>query len=106
MGNGPSTYTLGNANAVSTSLTGLVQGTYLFQLMVTITTELRHDTVSITVNAAPPPPNVPPVANAGADRSITLPTNSITLNGTASSMQMEPLLHIHGQKSADLLHIP
>jgi lysophospholipase L1-like esterase len=35
--------------------------------------------------AAPPPPaNQPPVANAGADISITLPSNSITLNGSGT----------------------
>jgi poly(3-hydroxybutyrate) depolymerase len=83
---GPSTYSLGNPNSVSTSLSGLVQGTYQLQLMVTDNNGASaFDTVLITVNAAPPPPNIPPVANAGADQSITLPTNSVTLNGTASS---------------------
>ena len=43
------------------------------------------DTVTITVNPAPPPPNVPPVANAGPDQTITLPVNTVTLSGTASS---------------------
>ena len=32
-----------------------------------------------------PLPNVPPVAKAGADQTITLPTNSVTLNGSAST---------------------
>lgn len=32
-----------------------------------------------------PPANVPPVANAGSDVTITLPVSSATLNGTASS---------------------
>lgn len=32
----------------------------------------------------PPPVNKPPVPNAGADKSITLPTNSIALIGTAT----------------------
>ena len=30
-------------------------------------------------------PNTPPIANAGADQTITLPTTSATLNGTSSS---------------------
>jgi len=83
---GPSTFTIVNANAASTSLTGLVQGTYVFSLMVTDNNGATSlDNISIVVYPAPPPPNVPPVANAGADQSITLPTNSVTLNGTASS---------------------
>ncbi|HSC39032.1 MAG TPA: T9SS type A sorting domain-containing protein, partial [Chitinophagaceae bacterium] len=32
-----------------------------------------------------PPPNQPPVANAGTSTTLTLPNNSTTLNGTASS---------------------
>ncbi len=32
-----------------------------------------------------PPANKPPVANAGSDITITLPTSTVTLNGTASS---------------------
>jgi len=35
-------------------------------------------------NPPPPPVNQPPVANAGSSQTITLPTNSITLNGSAS----------------------
>jgi gliding motility-associated-like protein len=37
--------------------------------------------VSVTVN---PAPNRPPVVSAGANQSITLPTNSVTLTGSAS----------------------
>src|SRR4029079_3712516 len=33
---------------------------------------------------APPPPNQPPVANAGSDQTITLPTNVVILRGAAS----------------------
>jgi hypothetical protein len=83
---GPTTFVIGNANAATTVLSGLIQGTYLFRLMVTDNNGATDlDTVSIVVNPAPPPPNIPPVANAGADQGITLPTNTITLNGTASS---------------------
>ncbi len=32
----------------------------------------------------PPPPNAPPVANAGNDIRIALPTSTVTLNGTSS----------------------
>ncbi len=40
--------------------------------------------MTVTVNAAPPPPNQAPVANAGPDQTITLPTNSVTLNGSGT----------------------
>ncbi|MBC7424323.1 MAG: T9SS type A sorting domain-containing protein, partial [Ferruginibacter sp.] len=42
---------------------------------------IDNDTVQVTVNAAI---NKAPVANAGADTSITLPVNSTTLNGSAT----------------------
>ena len=45
---------------------------------------LSTDTVLITVNAALPV-NLPPVANAGSDISITLPVNTASLDGSASS---------------------
>ena len=41
------------------------------------------DTVNVNVNAAPA--NQPPVANAGTDQTITLPINSVTINGSGSS---------------------
>ena len=84
---GPATYTIGSPAAASTALTNLVQGVYGFQLQVTDNSGATAlDTILVTVNAAPPPPpNQPPVANAGADISITLPTNSTTLNGSAST---------------------
>src|SRR5690606_8594067 len=41
--------------------------------------------ISVVVLPAPPPPNKAPVARAGNDITITLPDNSVTLNGSASS---------------------
>jgi hypothetical protein len=63
-----------------------VQGVYQFQLQVTDNAGATgRDTVSITVNpAGPPPPNQPPVANAGNDITITLPINSVVLTGNGS----------------------
>jgi hypothetical protein len=41
--------------------------------------------LQITENDIPPPPvNRPPIVDAGGDQSITLPTNSVSLNGIAS----------------------
>jgi predicted esterase len=82
---GPAQYTLGNSGAASTSLSNLVAGTYAFQLTVTDNGgQTGKDTIRITVNPAPAV-NQPPVANAGTDISLNLPTNNTTLNGSASS---------------------
>jgi gliding motility-associated-like protein len=42
--------------------------------------------ITVTVNAkpVPPPANQPPTANAGADQTITLPTNTVTLKGSGA----------------------
>ncbi len=80
---GPATFTLGSPAAASSALTNLVQGTYSFRLLVTDNSGAQDaDTVIVTVN---PAANQAPNANAGADIAITLPTNSTTLNGTASN---------------------
>lgn len=83
---GPAQYTIGNADAATTALTNLVQGVYSFRLVVTDNSgAIDSDTVQVTVNAAPPPPNQGPAANAGADIVITLPVNNTTLDGSWSS---------------------
>ena len=75
---------LTSASTAATELDDLGAGTYLLGLTVTdIANHVSTDTVQITVNPAPPPPA--PVAHAGADQTITLPTNSVTLNGSAST---------------------
>ena len=79
---GPVASSITNANNASTTITGLTAGTYQFELKVTDNLgSVGKDTIIITVNAAP---NVKPTANAGADQSITLPTNSVTLNGAGT----------------------
>lgn len=80
---GPTTYTINNANTASTGLTNLVQGVYVFRLTVTDNSgATATDNVTITVNAAAPPVNLPPTANAGSDITLTLPTNSTMLTGS------------------------
>ena len=79
---GPSSYNIVNPTSASTSITGLVQGVYQFQLQVTDNSGATGtDIVQVTVNAAP---NVPPVSNAGSDLTITLPINSVTLTGSGT----------------------
>jgi len=81
---GPGQFTIGNSNVASTLVSNLTSGVYSFQLKVTDNGgAIALDTVKIIVNAAPA--NQLPVANAGADISITLPTNAANLNGSASS---------------------
>jgi len=80
---GPSAATIANPAGVTTAVNNLVQGVYVFKLTVTDNGgATASDTVSVTVNAAA---NQPPVANAGASQTITLPLDSVTLNGTASA---------------------
>ena len=79
---GPSGYTIVNPATAATDVTGLVQGVYQFQLQVTDNNgATATDVISITVNAVA---NIPPVADAGADKAITLPTNTVTLSGSGS----------------------
>jgi hypothetical protein len=79
---GPSSGTISSASALTTTVTGLVQGVYVFQLKLNGTSV---STVQVTVNAAVVTPPVTPVANAGGNQSITLPTSSLTLSGSAST---------------------
>lgn len=79
---GPSTSTIGTPSGSGTQVQNLRAGTYTFQLKVTDNGGLTATTtVSVTVLAA----YRNPVANAGADRNLQLPTNSIELDGSSSS---------------------
>lgn len=84
---GPDVYNAGNMNSSSVSLTNLTQGTYGFELKVTDNGgAIGFDYILVTVNAGSGgAPNKAPVANAGVNFAITLPNNSATLNGSASS---------------------
>jgi hypothetical protein len=75
---GPNTAGITTPNAMSTSVTGLIQGVYVFQLSINSGTSTSQATV--TVN--PPPP---PTANAGSNQTVSLPASSTTLDGSAST---------------------
>jgi hypothetical protein len=97
---GPASYNIVTSWAASPAVNGLAQGTYAFRLVVTDNNGATDDdTVLVNVNAALPPPNAPPVANAGVDQSVTLPANSVTLIGTGSGILMDRSHHMPGQKS-------
>jgi poly(3-hydroxybutyrate) depolymerase len=82
---GPSTASIASVNGSSSGVSGLVQGTYYFRLTIWDNKyEPSSDDVVITVTATSTT-NQAPVARAGNDASITLPTNSVTLNGSSSS---------------------
>jgi alpha-tubulin suppressor-like RCC1 family protein len=68
-----------------TIVNSMTVGVYQFELRVTDNQgAFGYDTVTVTVNAAPPVGNQPPVANAGLNQNITLPTNSVTLTGSGT----------------------
>lgn len=77
---GPSTFTITSPSSSTTTVTGLVQGAYVFRLTVTNDASATATSdVTITVNPSTP------VAHAGTDQSITLPTNSVTLDASTST---------------------
>lgn len=85
---GPSQYSLANAKAATTTLSNLVEGTYVFKLTVWGNNWApKSDEVVVTVKSGTSgggggvPGRIP---NAGADQYITLPTNNTTLDGSAS----------------------
>jgi predicted esterase len=82
---GPSSFDIdapGNSNTVISSL---VEGVYEFELAITDNNgATAKDILKITVLAAIIATNIPPVANAGTDQTITLPANTITLLGSGT----------------------
>jgi len=74
--------TIGSASNLSTSVSGLTAGTYVFQLTATDNAGLSSNSrVTITVNGASSA--TPPTVSAGNALSVTLP-NNLNLSGTAS----------------------
>ena len=79
---GPGSVIFADANAPSTTATFSTLGTYVLRLTAGDTELTSHDDVQVVV--APPPVNQAPAVNAGADRSIALPINSLSLSGSVS----------------------
>ncbi|MGN6532526.1 MAG: PA14 domain-containing protein, partial [Ginsengibacter sp.] len=82
---GPSGDAFSSSNSASTTVKGLVQGTYQYVLQVTDNGGASgYDTVQVTVNAAASVNVATPVANAGNNQSISLPTSTASLAGSGS----------------------
>lgn len=82
---GPSGGSIASASSATTAVTGLAQGSYIFKLTVTDDDGATDtDDVTVTVGSSASN-NAPPVANAGSDQTITLPTSTVTLNGGNST---------------------
>ena len=80
--NGPNA-TLTDANKATLKLTNLEEGIYTFKLTVTDNKgATASDQVKVTVNPEPEPENQAPIAYAGEDKILTLPENSVTLEGS------------------------
>lgn len=81
---GPASSTITSPTSAITTITGLTAGTYVFQLTVTDNLGATGSkSTTIIVNSALPV-NQPPIANAGGNKTITLPTATVTLTGSAT----------------------
>ncbi len=79
---GPAGGNISSANSPTTTISALQQGIYTYRLTVTDNEgAFEIDDVNITVNAST---NQAPTANAGADKTITLPTNTVSLSGSGA----------------------
>jgi hypothetical protein len=82
---GPASFSISHLDSAITIARMLVQGIYQFELKVTDDKGASaKDTVQVTVNAASTT-NLPPVACAGQDQTITLPVNSVMLDGSCTT---------------------
>jgi hypothetical protein len=72
----------GAMDTLTTTVSGLVAGTYVFQLTVSEANGMSSSsTVTVVVKTAT---TAPPTVSAGKAGTITLPTSSMTLTGTAT----------------------
>jgi hypothetical protein len=82
---GPTPYAFSSSTVLSPTVKNLAVGTYTFRLTVVDNQGASaFDDVNVIVKSATVPVNTPPVANAGTDKTIILPVNSIQLVATAS----------------------
>lgn len=77
---GPAPFAFSNTAIAAPTVTGLVEGVYNFQLSATDNSGAIVSDMALVTVIAPSP-----VANAGADMTITLPTNSVIITGTGTT---------------------
>ncbi|HEX7895364.1 MAG TPA: PKD domain-containing protein, partial [Terriglobales bacterium] len=78
---GPGAVTFSNSSSAVTQATFSVAGTYVLQLAANDSLLSTSAATTVTVN---PSLNQPPVVSAGPNQTITLPTNLVTLSGSAT----------------------
>ncbi|KIC94305.1 PKD domain-containing protein [Flavihumibacter solisilvae] len=82
---GPSTSTIGTATTVGTKVSNLVKGVYVYRLTVTDNSgNTDTDDVTVNVSTTTSTTNQAPTVSAGTAKTLTLPTNAVSLAGTAS----------------------
>jgi CubicO group peptidase (beta-lactamase class C family) len=82
---GPGTVTFASSNAADTTARFSTAGSYVLRLTASDGSLSASDDVTVTVRSASPmPSNTPPVVHAGPDQSMTLPTNTVSLDGSVS----------------------
>ena len=80
---GPNTATITNGGTIIPTISGLVAGSYVFQVAITNSAGTwTSDQMTLTVNPAAATPVF--TVSAGPDVTITLPTSSVKLTGTAT----------------------
>ncbi|MDQ4140866.1 MAG: T9SS type A sorting domain-containing protein, partial [Bacteroidota bacterium] len=96
---GPNAAKLSNTLVFNPVVSGLIAGTYVFSLVVTDTqgNVSAADFMNVTVTNTTT--NLLPVANAGSDVTITLPTNTVTLKGTGTDQDGSIKQYIWNQVS-------
>lgn len=96
---GPANSTIVNPGANSTIIRFTVPGSYLFQLMVTDDNGATGvDTVSVLVTGSKIEGNKVPVANAGPNKTITLPDSAV-VTGTGTDADGKVVAYLWSQVS-------
>ena len=82
---GPASLAISNASTPKAVIRNLSGGIYLIELKIKDDKDIfAKDTVQIVVND-PASQNQAPIANAGSDQAIVLPTNTVILDGSGST---------------------
>lgn len=85
--------TFDSASAAATRVTFTSAGTYTLTLTANDGTTTGSDTVQVIVNDVGAPANTAPTVDAGADQTIQLPTNSVSLQATATDTENDTLTY-------------